>query len=399
MKKFVYIGIFLLSFFSLIGVEGVFAGTEHNIDGYAWSSNIGWISFNCTNDNSCGTADYGVNKNGDGTLVGYAWSSDIGWIQFGGLSGFPSGAGTTASNVVVNGSNQLVGWARAISQDGNGWDGWISLSGAPSYGVSFSGNAFVGYAWGSEVIGWVLFDVHNIYPGVCTSCGAKISGDVTLDVVSGSTIIGNYNVPYNTAPTFNIVFTNVPGANCSLSKAASSTGATTFTTVTGITSSNSYPSNSHTTGLYTYNLNCTNPTISKQIGFGIGAEPPNFSLGGTEAVAIQFLGSASADSEEKTFFVNPSGGFTGDVSVDVTSGGTCPASTKYSLGGQTFKTLSANPDAKSVAYNGGSTFRVRMSTKITTPCTVTITGTAPGLSVPKDYVITPTTFSPVFEES
>lgn len=395
MKKFVFIGIAFLFFFTLLDIESVFAGTEHNMTGYAWSSNIGWISFNCTNDNSCGTANYGVNKNGDGTLSGYAWSSTIGWIQFGGLAGFPSGSGTTASNATVNGSNQLVGWVRAISQDGIGWDGWISLSGTvPTYGVSFSGTSFAGYAWGSEVIGWVLFDVQNVYPAICADCGVKLSGDASLDIVSGSSIVGNYAVPYNTAPSFIWTLTNIPSASCSISKAASSTGATAFGTINGITSSGSYSGPAHTTGLYTYNINCTNPTISKQVGFGIAAQPPGFSLGGTETMSIQFLASTTADSETKTFFVSASGGFTDNVSVDVT-GGTCPASTKYSLGGGTF---AVNPNPVSVPYNGGSTLQVRIPQKITSSCTVTITGTAPGLSVPKNYIVSPSVFTPVFEE-
>jgi hypothetical protein len=393
-KKFLFTSFLLLSLFTLGGIEGAFAGTDDNIDGYAWSSNVGWISFNCTNDNSCATADYGVNKNGDGTLVGYAWSSSVGWIQFGGLSGFPSGSGTTASNAVVSGSN-LVGWARVISQDGIGWDGWVSLSGTvPTYGVSFSGTTFTGYAWGSDVIGWLLFDVQNVYPAVCGDCGVTLSGDATLDVTSGGSIVGNYNVPYNTAPTMVWTLTNIPGATCSVSKAASSTGATPFTTVSGITSSGSTTGSSHTTGLYTYNIDCTNPTISKQVGFGIVAEPPGFSLGGTETANIQFLASTTADSEQKTFFVSAFGGFTDNVSVDVT-GGTCPASTKYSLGGGAF---AVNPSPVSVAYNGGSTFKARIPQKITSSCTVTITGTAPGLSVPKNYILTPTVFTPVFEE-
>ena len=65
----------------------VSAGEDHNMSGYAWSSNIGWISFNCTNDDTCSTVNYGVHKDEDGTIVGYAWSSNIGWIRFGGLSG------------------------------------------------------------------------------------------------------------------------------------------------------------------------------------------------------------------------------------------------------------------------------------------------------------------------
>ncbi|KKQ32523.1 MAG: hypothetical protein US45_C0018G0002 [Candidatus Nomurabacteria bacterium GW2011_GWA1_37_20] len=91
--------IFTLVFF--LSPFVVFAGSEHNISGWAWSSNIGWISFN--NTTGGGSINYGVNKNVDGTLVGYAWSSNIGWIQFGGLSGFPSGGGTQAQNANLNG--------------------------------------------------------------------------------------------------------------------------------------------------------------------------------------------------------------------------------------------------------------------------------------------------------
>jgi len=157
---------FLLPFWSSV----VFAGTEHNMSGWAWSSNIGWISFN--NTNTGGSVDYGVYKNSDGTLtgrnaddtynaVGYAWSSNIGWIQFGGLSGFPSGAGTTASNAQVVGT-ELRGWAKALSADDNGWDGWIALSGT-SYGVTLTDTGSSQYdctidcVWGSNVVGWVDF--------------------------------------------------------------------------------------------------------------------------------------------------------------------------------------------------------------------------------------------------
>lgn len=394
MKKFLFIGILSLFIFTLAGTESAFAGSQHNMTGYAWSSNIGWVSFNCTNDSSCGTADYGVNKNGDGTLVGYAWSSNIGWIQFGGLSGFPSGSGTTASNATVSGSN-LVGWARALSYDGAGWDGWISLTGTvPTYGVSFSGTTFTGYAWGSAVIGWLLFDVQNVYPAICVSCGVTVSGDASLDIVSGGSIVGNYAVPYNTAPTFNWTLTNIPSASCSVSKAASSTGATAFSTINGITGSGSYSGPAHTTGLYTYNIDCTNPTISKQVGFGVAAQPAGFSLGGTETAQIQFIASTTADSELKTFFVSASGGFVSNVSVDVT-GSTCPASTKYSLGGGT---LATNPSPVVVAYNGGSTFKAQLSQAISSSCSVTLTGTAPGLSVDKIYIVSPTNVTPIFEE-
>jgi len=396
MKKFAFIGIAFLFFFTLTNVGSVFAGTGQNISGYAWSDTIGWISFNCTNDNSCGTVDYGVNKNPDGTLVGYAWSSNIGWIQFGGLSGFPSGTGTTASNAQVVGST-LQGWARAISQDGLGWDGWISLSGStPTYGVSFSGTSFTGYAWGSNVVGWILFDIQNVYPSVCTSCGATVSGDVSIDIQSGGvSIVGNNAVAYNTVPTFVWTFTNVPGASCSVAKTSS--GGTAFSTISGITTSGS-TSGSALTGptSYTYSIDCTNPTISHQASFTVASQPPGFSLGGTEGANIQFLASTTADSEQKTFFVSAFGGFNSPVSVDVTDS-TCPASAKFSLGGGTFST---NPSPVSISspYSAGSTFKVRLTQAITNACTITLTGTGGSTSATKNYVITPNNFKPKFEE-
>jgi len=395
MKKFLFTSI-LLALITFGGSDNVFAGTSDNIDGYAWSSNIGWISFNCTNDNSCGTADYGINQNSDGTLVGYAWSSNIGWIQFGGLSGFPSGSGTQGINAKVNGTN-LQGWIKAISADGYGWDGWISLSGAvPSYGVNMSGTSFTGYAWGSDVVGWILFDIQNVYPGICADCGVSLSGDAALDIQSGGvSIVNDGAVPYNTVPTFVWTFTDVPSASCSVSKTSS--GGTSFSTVSGITSSGSV-SGSALTGptAYTYEINCTNPTISHQVGFTVAMQPPGFSLGGTETANIQFLASTTADSEQKTFFVSAFGGFSSDVSVSVT-GSTCPGTTKYSLGGGAFST---NPTAVVISnpYSAGSTFKARVTQAITSSCTVTLTGNGGSVNATKDYVINPSNFAPTFEE-
>lgn len=170
--KSLYLKILVLAAFALLP-SFAHAGSQHNLVGWAWSDTIGWISFNSTNDHDPNTpgvqqsgVNYGVHMNASGDLCGdnscsspgYAWSSNIGWIQFGGLSGFPSGSGTQGINAKLNGNN-VQGWAKAITADGNGWDGWISLSGAgPSYGVVLSGNVFSGYAWGSEVVGWISFD-------------------------------------------------------------------------------------------------------------------------------------------------------------------------------------------------------------------------------------------------
>jgi hypothetical protein len=53
-----------------------------NLSGYAWSENVGWISFSCENTSSCGTVDYGVIIDFDGLFDGYAWGENIGWINF-----------------------------------------------------------------------------------------------------------------------------------------------------------------------------------------------------------------------------------------------------------------------------------------------------------------------------
>ena len=145
--------------------------------GYAWEASylsggsgdiggIGWISFNCANDSSCASSPYAVTLNADNTITGYAWSSNYGWIKFGGLSGFPTTGGTTASNAVLSGNN-VVGWARAcsgtVSGDCNGaarsdFDGWISLSGS-GYGLALNGGGFTptSYAWGGQTMGWISF--------------------------------------------------------------------------------------------------------------------------------------------------------------------------------------------------------------------------------------------------
>ncbi len=216
--------IFALTFF--ISPFIAFAGTGDNMSGYAWSSNIGWVSMNCTNDNSCATANYGVNRNDDGTLTGYAWSSNIGWIKFGGLSGFPAGGGTPAN---ANVTNNIKGWVRVCGGMNNlattperpnqspsndsctgssrtdGWDGWISLSGTnPNYGVSAAdGSHFSGYAWGSDVVGWIDFTgvVGPVMTGTLTptsqsciiargasSCNVDLSWDTVYSEVTPSNI-------------------------------------------------------------------------------------------------------------------------------------------------------------------------------------------------------------------
>ena len=153
--------------------------------GYAWSDNIGWISFNCDNHDAASCTSYGVTiDSADGSLDGYAWSDNIGWIQFGGLSGFPEGSNGNAYIDHSGSDIYIYGWARALAY-GDGWDGWISfncddLAGGcasnPDYGSKVIERPTEGgfstsepYVWGGDVIGWVtmagvMFD-HPYTPG------------------------------------------------------------------------------------------------------------------------------------------------------------------------------------------------------------------------------------------
>jgi hypothetical protein len=183
-------------FFSFEQTE---AGTGHNVSGWAWSDNIGWISFNCTDTASCGTADYGVDVNLiNGEFSGRAWSDAVGWISFNRAeTGPPPQApydtgGTFIACLDFTGAGQscdsgnddkVYGWGRALSacKDSlwngtnctgtgagdlaGGWDGWIKLSdiGAVTYGVDWNSGTgeFEGWAWGEEAVGWVSFNDIN----------------------------------------------------------------------------------------------------------------------------------------------------------------------------------------------------------------------------------------------
>ncbi len=180
----------VLAFFGSIAIQSIppllahAASGSTNLEGYAWSSTIGWISFNSNNQNS-GGGSYAVSESSTGALSGYAWSPNIGWVSFNSsdVSGCPSGS--CAAQVQSNGN--VTGWARAIAapaagSDAGGWGGWIELSGVKQS----SNGAWSGYAWGggsatqtdpngitTGVIGWVNFS------GVTTSATVPKTGTLT----------------------------------------------------------------------------------------------------------------------------------------------------------------------------------------------------------------------------
>lgn len=109
--------------------EGNVHVTDSALSGYAWGETIGWISLNCNNTSSCGTVDYKVTNDGEGTLGGYAWSENLGWIQFA-----PTNGGVTIDN----------------------------------------SGTFGGYAWG-ENAGWIVFNCSD--EDSCAAVNYSVSTD------------------------------------------------------------------------------------------------------------------------------------------------------------------------------------------------------------------------------
>lgn len=132
-------------------------------DGAGNSTGLGWISMNNTTPGAGGSRSYGVDVPVSGSLSGYAWSENVGWVSFNftDLTGCPDG-NCSAQRV----GDTLTGWARIMSikdEIGNGntggWQGWIKLNGTASDGTPFgvkviSGETTVtlsGYAWSDEL--------------------------------------------------------------------------------------------------------------------------------------------------------------------------------------------------------------------------------------------------------
>jgi hypothetical protein len=146
------------------------------LSGDAWSDNVGWIDFQCSN----------VTVQNDGTVTGAAWANpsddvagtnNIGWISFNAAD--TASCGTGGAKIA---GTALSGWAKAISADNNGWDGCISLSGTAddgsSYGVTLPGGTvasgnLAGNAWGSDVVGWISFNCSAGGPSQSNICATS----------------------------------------------------------------------------------------------------------------------------------------------------------------------------------------------------------------------------------
>jgi hypothetical protein len=232
-----------------MSISSTHASTANNVAGSGWSSNIGWIKLNnCTDPttaSTCSGPDYGVTFSSEapGTGSGMAWSSNIGWISFDN-TGCPSSAigctgGTRAdwANPNGDGSVNIKGWARvcsvyvsgcsgALKQDyiKGGWDGYIALSdpSGSSFGMKINTDMSIsGYAWGSDVIGWVrisgVYAVTDVCPnisGIQTSIPSGMALDTNGDCVTPSAdVCPNISGTQTTTPPGMIIDSN---GNCVL---------------------------------------------------------------------------------------------------------------------------------------------------------------------------------------
>lgn len=54
-----------------------------NLSGYGWNDEYGWISFDCHNNDGCGSSNYQVWIDAaTGYFYNYAWNDIVGWISF-----------------------------------------------------------------------------------------------------------------------------------------------------------------------------------------------------------------------------------------------------------------------------------------------------------------------------
>lgn len=143
-------GFLYFSLFQKTKIQAAVAGVDE-LSGWAWSSNIGWVSFNCSDQNVCNGSDYKVKVDlATGNLSGYAWSSNIGWIDFGPSGPYPSAGPNYSAKIdlsIVTGVTS--GWIKAAQSDG-----WIKITDA---NMNSEWTKLTGWAWGDLVVGWLNF--------------------------------------------------------------------------------------------------------------------------------------------------------------------------------------------------------------------------------------------------
>ncbi len=150
-KKFLIIFAVIVIVLGLPAWDKPIAGTSENVSGFAWSENIGWISFNnisggggtnygvhiCVDDNDTNPACQALLPPRTGKLVGYAWSENIGWIRFDPNGPYPTTPNNSASADLIDAGHPISGWARACAgaADSTGCAETFSVTSASGVGI------------------------------------------------------------------------------------------------------------------------------------------------------------------------------------------------------------------------------------------------------------------------
>ncbi len=208
-------GFVLLAYFYILPLKDIKAGAGENVWGFAWSDNVGWISFN--NTSGGGANNYGVNitDNGStGTLSGYAWSNNAGWISFNSadLVGCPT---APCLAVVSKTTGQVSGWAKFLTTGD-----WIRLrNNGCNVAINKGTGDFYGWAWGGETGGWISFNCNQAETGnICPSTNYKVATSFDMNIKPTVTLgsapnpVGN-NFCSNPAYSFSWIFNDADVAD------------------------------------------------------------------------------------------------------------------------------------------------------------------------------------------
>ncbi len=173
-------------------------GSAGNLAG-GWD---GWISFNCTNSNGCGTSNYKTKINHvTGDFSGYAWGSDVvGWISFNctNHSGCAQSNYKVTKTPVVAPTVDLTATPSSVNQGGSSTLSWTSTD-ATSCDASgdWSGSKTTSGSSGTGTLNSP--PASRSYTLTCTGPGGSSFDTVAVSILYD---FGITSTPANTQATF-----------------------------------------------------------------------------------------------------------------------------------------------------------------------------------------------------
>lgn len=145
----------LMVFVQVFAQTAITPPPSGTVTGYAWSgvAGAGWISLSCTNDNSCGTTNYGVVIDATGNWSGRGWSPNIGWVSFDGVAACGPRPSTNMTTGMTTGWAYLESASGTTGSQNGALTGCISMSGTAQNGATYGvtvlpqTGAISGFAW------------------------------------------------------------------------------------------------------------------------------------------------------------------------------------------------------------------------------------------------------------